>query len=43
MHVIIMGGGRVGLHLASSLVSAKQDVTLIEKNEDICNNVAAGT
>ncbi|MCE7698214.1 MAG: TrkA family potassium uptake protein [Methanobacterium paludis] len=41
MHVIIMGGGRVGLHLASSLVSAKQDVTLIEKNEDICNTVAA--
>lgn len=41
MHVVIMGGGRVGLHLASSLVSAKQDVTLIEKSEDICNNVAA--
>ena len=31
MYVIIMGGGRVGLNLASALIKAGFDVTLIRK------------
>ena len=40
MYVIIMGGGRVGLNLASSLIKASFDVTLIEKDPDLCANAA---
>lgn len=36
-----MGAGRVGLHLASNLVSRGHDVTLIENNENLCTNAAA--
>jgi trk system potassium uptake protein TrkA len=36
MYVVIMGGGRVGLRLASFLVTAKKDVTLIEQDPKIC-------
>lgn len=38
MHVIIMGAGRVGLSLASFLISDGQDVTLIESDNKLCNN-----
>ncbi len=38
MHVIIMGAGRVGLSLASFLISDGQDVTIIENNNRLCNN-----
>ena len=41
MYVVIMGGGRVGLALASSLVSVGNDVTLIESNLDLCSNAAS--
>ncbi|MTK64256.1 MAG: TrkA family potassium uptake protein [Methanobacterium sp.] len=41
MYVVIMGGGRVGLALASSLVSVGHDVTLIENNLDLCSNAAS--
>lgn len=41
MYVVIMGGGRVGLALASSLVSVGLDVTLIENNIDLCSNAAS--
>jgi len=41
MYVVIMGGGRVGLTLASSLVSVGHDVTLIENNLDLCSNAAS--
>ncbi|MEG3225000.1 MAG: potassium transporter TrkA [Methanobacteriales archaeon Met13] len=40
MYIVIMGGGRVGLHLAPSLVAAGHDVTLIESDEHLCNNAA---
>lgn len=38
MHVVIMGAGRVGLSLASFLISDGQDVTLIENDENLANN-----
>ena len=37
MYVIIMGGGRVGLTLASALIKANFDVTLIERDQDLCS------
>jgi trk system potassium uptake protein TrkA len=41
MYVVIMGGGKVGLNLASFLISDGHDVTLIESNESLCNNIAS--
>jgi trk system potassium uptake protein len=41
MYVIIMGGGRVGLTLASAMIKASFDVTLIEKNQELCNRAAS--
>lgn len=35
-----MGGGRVGLRLAISLITAGLDVTLIENDSDLCSNAA---
>ena len=40
MYVVIMGGGRVGLHLAHSLVVTGHDVTLIESDENLCATAA---
>ena len=37
MYVVIMGGGRMGLALASLLISDGRDVTLIENDETLCN------
>jgi trk/ktr system potassium uptake protein len=41
MYVVVMGGGRVGLNLASFLISDGHDVTLIENDEDLCSNAAS--
>jgi trk system potassium uptake protein TrkA len=41
MYIVIMGGGRVGLNLASNLVSRGHDVTLIENDDNLCGNAAA--
>lgn len=41
MYVVIMGAGRVGLHLASNLVTRGHDVTLIESDDNLCANAAA--
>jgi trk system potassium uptake protein TrkA len=41
MYVVIMGSGRVGLNLASKLVDKGNDVTVIEKDEELCSNAAA--
>ena len=41
MYIVIMGGGRVGLRLAISLVAVGLDVTLIENDSDLCNNAAS--
>jgi trk system potassium uptake protein TrkA len=35
-----MGGGRVGLNLASYLISDGHDVTLIENNDNLCSDAA---
>jgi len=40
MYIVIMGGGRVGLALASSLVTLGHDVSLIENDSDLCDNAA---
>ena len=40
MYVVVMGGGRVGLNLASFLISDGHEVTLIENDELLCNNAA---
>lgn len=40
MYIVIMGGGRVGLNLATSLVSSGHDVTLIENDGGLCGNAA---
>ncbi|WP_407392063.1 potassium channel family protein [Methanobrevibacter sp.] len=39
-YVIIMGGGRVGLSLANLLIDEGYDITLIESDESICNDIA---
>lgn len=36
-----MGGGLLGLNLASFLISDEHDVTLIESNESLCNSAAS--
>jgi trk system potassium uptake protein TrkA len=41
MYVVIMGGGRVGLNLASFLISDGHDVTLIERDDDLCGIAAS--
>ena len=40
MHIVIMGSSVFGFNLANMLVSEGHDVTLIEKNEIKCNDVA---
>ncbi|MGZ7209967.1 MAG: potassium channel family protein [Methanobacterium sp.] len=41
MYIVIAGGGRVGMSLASFLISDEQDVTLIESDENRCNQATA--
>lgn len=41
MYIVIMGSGRVGLNLASKLVENGNDVTIIEKDENLCSHAAA--
>ena len=41
MYIVVMGAGRVGLNLASNLVSRGHDVTLIENDDNLCSNAAA--
>ena len=41
MYAIIMGGGRVGRALANLLIETGADITLIESDASICNEVAA--
>ena len=40
MYAIIMGGGRVGLSLANILIDSGADITLIESDESLCNEIA---
>jgi trk/ktr system potassium uptake protein len=40
MDIVIMGAGRVGLNLASYLISDDLDITIIENDVVICSNTA---
>lgn len=40
LYVVIMGGGRVGLNLASFLIADGHDVTLIESDKLLCANAS---
>ena len=37
MYIVILGGGRVGLSLADRLIIHGYDVTIIESEENACN------
>ena len=39
MNVIIIGGGNLGTTLAKNLADVKHDVTLVEQEEKVCNEV----
>ena len=41
MYVVVMGGGRMGLTLASLLIADGHDVTLIENDQSLCNNASS--
>ncbi len=38
--VVVAGGGRVGAHLANTLIDQGKDVVLIEKNQKTCEKLA---
>ena len=38
MYIVIVGAGRVGLNLASFLISDGHDVTIIESDDKLCGN-----
>ena len=40
MHIIIVGSGRVGVNIATFLISDGHDVVLIETNTNVCNIAA---
>ena len=40
VYIVIIGGGRLGLHIALDLVADEKDVTIIEKDEERCKFVA---
>lgn len=41
MYVVIMGSGRVGINLANALIKAGFDITMIEKDHELCANAAS--
>ncbi len=41
MYVVIMGGGKMGLSLASFLIADGHDVTLIESDQELCNQASS--
>jgi len=43
MYVVIAGGGVIGGNLASQLVANRHDVVVIERDEAICERIAART
>lgn len=40
LYVVIMGAGRVGTNLANALIKAGFDVTMIEKNPELCDHAS---
>ena len=41
MYVVIMGGGKMGRNLASFLIADGHDVTLIESDQELCNEASS--
>ena len=41
MYVVIMGGGKMGRNLASFLIADGHDVTLIECDQELCNEASS--
>jgi len=41
MYIIVLGGGLIGKALTKALVEAKHDVTVIDKNSEICEEIYA--
>ena len=40
MYIIIAGAGRIGKHLAKIFVEEQQDIVVIDKNGDVCHEIA---
>ena len=40
MKVIVIGGGKVGFYLIKTLKNKKHDITLIEKDKDLCEKIS---
>ncbi|MGL5693762.1 MAG: potassium channel family protein [Peptostreptococcaceae bacterium] len=40
MKVVVIGGGKVGFYLVKTLKQRKHKVTLIEKDENLCNKIS---
>ena len=40
MYIVIMGGGRVGLSLADRLIIHGYDVTIIESDDNLCDQAS---
>ena len=40
MRIVIVGGGKVGRYLASSLLERKNTISIIEKNRNHCQSLA---
>lgn len=41
MYIIIIGSGRIGKHLAKLLIEEKHDVVIVDKDGDVCHDVAS--
>jgi len=41
MHVIIVGAGRIGFHLAKLLIEEDADVVVVDMNGDVCHEVSS--
>ena len=41
MYIVIMGGGKMGRNLASFLIADGHDVTLIESDQELCNEASS--
>ena len=40
MKIIVIGGGKVGFYLIKTLKNKKHDITLIEKDKDLCEKIS---
>ncbi|MFH0987026.1 MAG: NAD-binding protein [Candidatus Micrarchaeota archaeon] len=40
MYIVIVGAGRIGKHLAKLLIDEDEDVVVVDRNGDICHEIA---